>query len=263
MPSAKDIKLDDNTSFLLIGEGGTHKTFFIGTCPLPAFVFDLDDGMAIHAGRENIDYETYKELPKGQKIQKWQAEKGGWYEYGKAWPAIVKKLNEIGLTMDTGECKYKTLAFDSLTLLTDLCLNSVISDNGGNEYKDGRQMWGAFLNKMTWLFSQFTSWPVLKVLTAHVKRDDNLVTGMVEKLPNVPGQFSGKVGVYFDEVYYTEVKMVPSDPKKPDSPRVPAFVFKSVQDGTVKQAKSRKYNLPNDTPTDFNEVMKIIKARPK
>jgi len=256
MPNAADIKPEANTSFLLIGDGGTHKTFFIGTCPMPAYVFDFDNGMAILAGRSDIDYDTYVEVSNGVKLTDWQ-KANGWYEYGRAWPAILKKLNEIGREMDAGTCKYKTLAFDSLTILTDLCLSYAIRENGG-PFNDGRQMWGVFLNNMTVLFSQFTKWPVTKVLTAHVKRDDNLVMGTVEKLPNVPGQFSGKVGVYFDEVYYTEVKMVALDPKKPTE-KSPIFVLKSVQDGTIKQAKSRKLNVPNDTPTDFNEIMKVAR----
>lgn len=261
MPNAADIKPSDNTSFLLIGDGGTHKTFFIGTCPTPAYVFDLDNGMAVLAGRSDIDYDMYKEVSKDVKLNDWQKD-NGWYAYGTAWPAILKKLNEIGKSMDTGECKYKTIAFDSLTLLTDAALNYIIKENGG-PFRDGRQMWQPFLNNMTTLFNQFTGWPVTKVLTAHIMRSENLVTGMEEKLPNVPGKFSGKVGVYFDEVYYTDVKMVPADPKKPEAGRVPKFVVKTTQDGVMRQAKSRKYNIPNDTPTDFSEIMKIVAARAK
>jgi hypothetical protein len=251
MPSAADIKLDDWTSFLLAGEGGTKKTSFIGTVAKelgPAYIFDMDNGMAPLAGRSDIDYDLYKETSKNQPLMQWQKE-GGWYEWGTAYPALLKKLNDIGKAIDAGNNKYKVVAIDSLTLLTDVALSYIVKQNGG-EFKDGRQMWNVFLNNMSELFGQLTAWPVVKVLTAHIKKDDNLVMGTVEKLPNVPGQFSGKVAVYFDEVYYTEIK-------------AGIAILRTVQDGTIKQAKSRKYNIPDGTPADFGEIMKIINTRRK
>lgn len=256
MPNAADIKIDDNTSFLLVGDGGTKKTTFIGTCPGPIYIFDLDAGVSVLRGRSDIDYDLFKEVSKGQKITQWQKD-AGWYEWGTAWPAILRKLNEIGKAIDDGTNKYRTLGVDSLTLLTDCCLSFIIKQNGG-EFKDGRQMWGVFLNNMSELFGQLSAWPLVKVLTAHVKRDENLVLGTTEKLPNVPGQFSGKVGVYFDEVYFTEV--LTKDDKNV-ALKEPLFVARTVQDGTIRQAKSRKYNLPDKSPLDFRKIMEIVAAR--
>lgn len=277
MPNAADIPIDDWTSFLLIGNKGTHKTHFIGTCPTPAFIFDLDNGMAIHRGRKDIDYQLFKEIPRcragtdGKKkedliqLLDWQKASGGWYEWGTAWPAILAKLNEIGRMMDAGTCPYKTLAFDSLTTLTDLALTYILKghatpENPSGEFKDGRQMWMPFLHNMSNLFDQFSAWPVVKVLTAHVAKDENLIDGgIVEKLPLVPGQFRGKVGIYFDEVYYTDVK-VEKDPKD-DKQKKETFYFRCHQDGMIKMAASRKYNLPDGLPTDYREIMKHVNSR--
>lgn len=268
MPSGADIKPDENTSFLLVGDGGTHKTWFIGTCPQPSFTFDLDNGFSIHRGRADMDFQLFKEVPRVRAgaaedsnkkedlmvLTQWQKD-NGWYEWGTAWPAILKKLNEIGLSMDAGTNKYKTLAFDSLTLLTDAASTYIKKQNAtalnpSGEFKDGRQFWGVFLNNMSELFGQFSAWPVTKVLTAHVKRDENQLLGTMEKLPLVSGQFSGKVGIYFDEVYYTEAKKTPTGYD---------FTIKTQQDGTVKMAKSRKYNLPDGLPTDFRAIMEHLK----
>lgn len=254
MPNAADIKLDDNTSFLLVGDKGTHKTFFIGTCPQPSYTFDLDNGFAIHAGKD-MDYDTFKEVSFGVKLADWQ-KAAGWYEWGMAWPAILKKINDIGKAMDE-KPHYKTLAFDSLTMLTDCALTYILkghatADNPTGVFKDGRQMWQPFLSNMSELFGQFSAWPVTKVLTAHIKRDENLLLGTTEKLPLVPGQFSGKVGVFFDEVYYTEVK-VEGTPKKE------TFYFRCHQDGAIKMAASRKLNLPDGLATDFQAIMAHVK----
>jgi len=262
--NAADIKPGEGTSFLLVGNKGTHKTWFIGTCPTPAYVFDLDNGMAVHAGRADIDFDSFKEIARARAgtagtkaedkltLTDWQRAEG-WYEWGKAWPAILDKLNEIGRSMDAGTCKYKTIAFDSLTTLTDVALTYILrqhadASNPSGEFKDGRQMWQPFLSNMCELFGQFSAWPITKVLTAHIKKDENLIEGTVEKLPLVPGQFSGKVGIYFDEVYYTESKNN-------------IFTFKCRQGSMEKMAASRKYNLPDGLLTDFREIMKHVQAK--
>lgn len=273
MPSGADISLDENTSFLLVGDKGTHKTFFTGTCPQPSYTFDLDNGFAIHQGRADMDFDRFKEVSRCRpgtagtkeedkiKVTDWQREQG-WYEWGTAWTAILDKLNKIGKSMDAGTCKYKTLSFDSLTLLTDAASTYIkkqnaTSENPSGEFKDGRQFWGVFLNNMSELFGQFSAWPVTKVLTAHIKRDENLLLGTTEKLPLVSGQFAGKVGVYFDEVYYTEVK-VDKDPKDANQKKE-SFYFRCHQDGIIKMAASRKLNLPDGLPTDYKAIMEHVR----
>jgi hypothetical protein len=245
MPSAKDIKLDDATSFFLIGDGGTGKTSFIGTCPKPVFNFDTDNGMARLAGQDGIEFETYKELDQNVPIAKWQEKQGGWYEWGTAYPKIKAKLSEIGKTMDTGECKYKTIGIDSLTLFYDL-LFSYTEKERGSPYKDGRQQWGDVLDIATSFYSQFTNWPIIKVVTTHVQRVENKLTQGIEKLPLIGGKFSGKAGILFDEVYYTE--------------RVNGvMIAHTVQDGSLTQAKSRKYNLPDKTELNYNKIMEQVR----
>jgi len=244
MPSAKDIVLDDFTGFLLIGNGGTGKTAFLDTCPKPVFNFDTDNGMARLAGRDGIDYETYVELDQdgnSSKLTPWQIAQGGWYEWGKAYPAIKAKLSSIGKTMDTGECQYKTLGIDSLTMVYDL-LFSYTEKERGTPYKDARQQWGDVLDIATSFFSQFSRWPIIKVLTAHVQLIESKTSGSLEKLPLIGGKFAPKVSILFDEVYYAERENGKS-------------VAITQQSGSYTQCKSRKYNVPNKTELDFNKIM--------
>lgn len=258
MPNAADIKIGTDASFLLVGDGGTHKTWFIGTCPSPIYIFDTDKGMSIHSGRADIDYDTFRELPRGTTLPKtggkiYRADEG-WYEWGTAWPAFLKKLNEIGRLIDEGTCKYRTIGVDSLTMLTDIAMSYILRNNGRSDME--QRDWGTFLSNMTTVFSNLTGWPLVKVLTAHIKRDENLITGTSEKLPNVPGQFAGKVGVLFDEVYYTDFKSTPIKTGEPA--RKVEWFLQTQPDGVIKQAKSRSYNVPSGTPTDFNSVLKYI-----
>lgn len=264
MPNAGEIQPLSDASFLLVGDSGTKKTTFLGTLPPPIYIFDTDKGIAPLAGRADIWYDTFRELPKGQALSKsGRFQDEGWYEYGTAWPAFLKKLNELGKSIDDGTCIFKSVSVDSLTMLTDIAISYILKAN--NRVNMERQDWGAFLSNMTTVFSQLTGWPLVKVLTAHIKRDENQLTQVIEKLPLVPGQFGGKVSVLFDEVYFTNVD---SEPVKTavvggtGKERNLKFWLQTSPDAVVRQAKSRKYNLPNGTPTDFNEVMKhIAKAR--
>jgi len=257
MPNAADIQIGTDASFLLVGDGGTHKTYFIGAAPPPIYVFDLDKGMSIHAGRADIDYDTFRELPYGRKLDPkgkvFRAE-DGWYEWGTAWPAFIAKLNEIGRAIDAGTCKYRTVGVDSLTMLTDIAQSYILKAN--NRTAMEQRDWGAFLSNMTTVFSQLTGWPLVKILTAHIKRDENDLTKTVEKLPLVPGQFAGKVPVLFDEVYFTDFKSTPV--KAGEAARNMQWFLQTQPDGVIKQAKSRSYNVPSGTPTDFREVMKYM-----
>lgn len=256
MPSAKDIKLDDQTSFFLIGRGGTHKTFFITTCPKPVYNFDFDNGMAIAAGKDDIDFDTFIEVARGEKLAPWQVKQGCWFEWGTAYPAVKAKLSEIGKTMDTGDCKYRTIGMDSLTYFYDLLFSYTSKgriDKTGQDYKDGRQQWGDVLLIATEFFGQWTKWPVVKVLTAHIKQDENLAQGSIEKLPLIGGQFAGKVGTLFDEVYYTD-QVVDGKGKR-------LFTAKTLKAGSFAEAKSRKYDLPDGTELDYNKIMEYLKSK--
>lgn len=259
MPNARDIPIDTECSILLIGDSGTKKTSFIWTCPQPSWTADFDKGFSVHAGKD-MDYDTYKELPRGERLDakgKEFTNENGWYEWGTAWAAYLKKINEIGRSIDAGTCKYKTICpSDSLTLMTDCAMSFVLKEN--NRTTPEQRDWQAFLNNMSAVFSQLTAWPLIKIFTAHIKRDENQITGATEFLPLVPGQFSGKVSVYFDEVYFTQVSTVMENQKP-----VTKYTLKTVQTSSFKQAKSRKYNVPDGTPTDFNAVLKFIEARRK
>lgn len=241
MPSAADISNSSTASFLLVGDSGTHKSFFIGTCPSPIYVFDFDDGMAIHAGRADIEYDTFKEAPRGVKVS--STSKLKLYEWGTAWPAFLKKINEVGASIDKGECKFKTLGFDSLTLLTDICQSFILKQNGRDLMQ--KQDWGAFLSNMSEVFSQLTSWPLVKVMVAHIRRMENDLTKVEEKLPLIPGQFSGKVSIYFDEVYYTEAKTTTGKT---------SWSLISQPTSIIRQAKSRRYNVPDGVPTSYESL---------
>jgi len=245
MPTTDDLKLTPFPSILIVGDAGTKKTWLSGQFPKPYF-FDFDKGMAVLRDVKGITYDTFKDAPEASKV--FDPAKGI-YEWGKGWPAFIKKLNEVGSTMDEGKCPYTTIVFDSLTMMGNLALNYVIAEaKRNNRYKSGdpvdQGLWGQQSRLLETTMDQLTSWDIARIVTAHVQRDTNTVTMNVEKLPLTTGKFAGKVGAYFDEVWYIEAK---GD----------KLVIKTKHNAQMRQAKSR-YNLTDESELDFNKLKLVL-----
>jgi hypothetical protein len=265
MPKTEDLKPGDKTSFLLIGDSGTLKTTFLGTLPKPTYIIDTDKGLGTLAGIKGIEYDTFKELSKNEKAPTGRMKEEGFYEWGTAWPAIIARMNEkIGRPLDAGNCEFKAFGVDGLTMLTDCATSYILKQNGKksiDEYKDGRQFWGAFLNNMSEFFGQISAWPMPKALTAHVRRDENQFTGITEKMPLVPGQFSAKVSVYFDEVYFTDIV---NEPVPAGQPKKTRPILHTQSDAAMRAARSRDLKIPTATlPPDYQAIMAWVAKRDK
>lgn len=251
MPNTKDEQASAYPSLLLVGESGTHKTYFIGTCPKP-FLFDFDKTKRVLAGKD-IDFATFRDAPYGSKVT--NPEKGI-YPFGKAYPAFLLKLNQIGAMMENGTCPYETLALDSLTFLGNIALNHVLAENGANNAQAvlnnknsiDQGLWGLQMRLIESVMDQLTAWEIIKVVTAHVQKDTNTVLDTVEKLPYVTGKLAGKIGGLFDEVWYTAVEGAPPNEK---------FVLRTTKDRILAQAKSPS-GVPDKTPTEWKAVEKYL-----
>ena len=250
-PNTNELKTyvpDAGKSILIVGDSGTHKTWFLGTCPDP-YVFDFDKGLAILRGR-TFGYDTFKDAPFGSRLTD---PKQGIYPWGTAWVEFIKRLNDIGAMVEGGKCPYKTLGLDSGTMMSSIAMNYVLKENNRTPKEGPRiQDWGAQIGLIETVMDQLTAWTsFIKVVTCHVQRDKNEITGNIEKLPLLTGKLAGKIGIYFDEVWFADVDTAVDDPEKRN------FTLRTISDGTFRQAKSR-FGVPNKTPTHWEKVAPFI-----
>jgi hypothetical protein len=247
MPNTKDEGASAYPSLLLVGESGTHKTYFIGTCPKP-MLFDFDKTKRVLAGKD-VEFATFRDAPYGSKVV--NPEKGI-YKFGDAYPRFHDHLNKVGMMMEKGDCPYETLAIDSLTFLGNIVLNHVLVHNGANNAQAvlnnansiDQGLWGQQMRVLETIFDQLTAWDIIKVVTAHVQKDVNTVIDSVEKLPYVTGKLAGKIGGYFDEVWYTTTEGVGAAQQ---------FVLRTNKDKILAQAKSPS-GVPDKSPTEWASV---------
>lgn len=243
MSNANDLGLNPTPSIMVVGDSGTHKTYFLTTIP-GIFIFDFDKGMAIARGRD-VEFQTFKDAPHGSKVT---SKEHGIYPWGQAWPAFILRLNQLGETVDKGELR--PIGLDSLTTLSDICMNYVLRETN-SKGPPQIQHWGAQIELMKTVLDQMTAWPVLFAATAHVQRNTNEVTQIVEQLPLLTGKLAGKAGLYFDEVWFTQVKGKSATDRQ--------FVLQTESYGMVKQAKTR-YGVPDGLEATWQAVEKYFRG---
>lgn len=248
MPSGKDLELNPYPSILLVGDSGTHKTFFLGTVP-KIFIYDFDNSLSVIRGK-NFDYSTFRDAPQGSKLV---SPERGIYEWGTAYPRFLEHLNKLGEQIDKGTSPYEAIALDSLTFFGDIVLNYVLKNTNHGPVTPKAPVdpgeWGSQSRLMATVMDQLTMWPVIKLVTAHIQRDNNDITQVTEKLPLTTGKFAAKVSSYFDETYFCDIKY--------EGTKL-TFIAKTLPVQGMK-AKSR-FGVPDNTELDWAHMGKYLLA---
>lgn len=247
MANAKDIT-SGNSNILLVGDSGTWKTGFFGTIaealgPGAVYVFDFDHGMATVRGKD-IEYNSFRDAAKDR------TPRFGLYKWATGWPEFIKKLNELGSLIDKGQGP-KVIGLDSLTFMSELAMNHVLSVQDKPIAHQGS--YGAQQQYIKQVLGELTAWPVRLVATAHIQRDTNDITQVQEKLPLLTGKLAGLISAYFDEVYFTNAEQQADGKQK--------FTVSTSATPSMRQAKSR-WQVPNNTLTDWKEISKFLPALP-
>lgn len=255
MANTKNITSGD-ANILIVGDSGTHKTRFFGTFPPGTVeVADFDKGMASLVGSD-IEYTTFKEASAGQIVKPWQTALGI-YAAGTAWPAFIQWINKIGDRIEKGTGP-RVIGLDSLSFMSMIAMSKILKDNSWDVPNQGA--YGAQQEYLKRVLNQVSAWPVRVVCTAHIKRDENLVTNIVEKLPLLTGQLAGFISAFFDEVYFTDPVAVVAKPAVGAIPAVPArneVVIRTKATPSMRQAKSR-WNVPDGTRLDWAAISPFL-----
>jgi hypothetical protein len=209
--------------------------------------------MAALAGKEGIDYDTFKDAPHGS--SRFVDPDRGIYEHGTGWDAFIKKMNQIGEQIDKGECPYQTLVFDSATLMSQLVMNKILKQDGKAGKNPEIQHYGVESTKLKEAFDQITSWPLIKIVTAHIQRNTNELLNVTEMLPLLTGKFAARSAIYFDEVYFVEVERKAVTGGKVEH----KYVLRTQSTNMMRQARSR-FKVPDGTTADWNSIRSAILA---
>lgn len=125
-----------------------------------------------------------------------------------------EQIDELYATLLAGSHEYNTIIFDSLTELQELNMLYVMAkmkEDPENLERDadipGWTEWNKSGKHVKQLIRLFRNLPMNVIFTALMKEDKDGKTGIVMKLPDLPGKLAHRVAALFDIVlYYTVVE---------------------------------------------------------
>lgn len=237
---AMDIELNSVlVKTLIVGDYGTGKSVFASTFPTPAFLFDFDKGALTYKGKD-FRYAQYPINP------------AGWVEFEKDFNLVIKEAKE-------GE--YKTIVFDSTSLLTDLAMERALQLDPKRSATNG-PLWnvhyGIVRNLVEGKIRQLLQLDANIVVISHLEIVRDQESGAILAMqPLLPGALSIKMPGYFDEVYFAFSKIVSGKPE---------FYLQTLPKGFYK-ARSRisgpQQCLPIEIPNNYPNLVKLIEAEMK
>lgn len=128
-------------------------------------------------------------------------------------------LGEIYTALKAGAHEYQTVVLDSLTELQEMCMSTIMrlmKEDPENAERDpdvpGMYEWNKSEKQVKRLIRAFRGLPMNVIFTSLVKEDKDPRSGMIMKLPDLPGKLAHRVAPLFDVVlYYTIVPQSEED----------------------------------------------------
>jgi len=170
-----------------------------------------------------------------------------------------KEFNQV--VKEAKDGRYKTIVFDSTSLLTDLAMERALQLDPKRSATNG-PLWnvhyGIVRNLVEGKIRQLLQLDANIVVIAHLEIVRDQESGnIVAMQPLLPGALSVKMPGYFDEVYYAFSKVVNTKP---------TFFLQTLPKGFYK-ARSRisgpQQCLPVEIPNDYPALVKLIEAEMK
>lgn len=124
-----------------------------------------------------------------------------------------EQFGELYAALYAGNHGYQTVVLDSLTEIQDLCMRKIMADmkaDPDNFERDpdvpGMYEWNKSEKQVKKFIRLFRDLPMNVIFTALMKEDKDNKTGVVMKLPDLPGKLAHRVAALFDIVlYYTVI----------------------------------------------------------
>jgi len=217
---ARDIT-KDNLKVLLYGKSGTGKTRCLGTLPKPCFVYSFDPGGMLTLRGEDVDY--------------------GYFVDGET-PAPFKDFENHLQTFMRDGADYKSVAVDSATMLTEICMDHIIKC-AKRTPPPQQHDYLVCMSMLTQITKLFLSMKKDVVFICHEELVKDELTGGVQGLPLLTGKLRHRLPLMFDECYRTQTRKQGKETK---------WLWQTQADATY-VAKSR-LSIENLTEQDFQTL---------
>lgn len=179
---------------LLLGNGGTGKTYSIRTARKPVLLHSFDPGgskslrVEVEKGEVTVDsrFETeIRQTPTAYNM----------------WEQEFHRLKNGGVFSQIG-----TYCVDSLTTFSDAVIYELLKRSGRPGGQLQKQDWGTFLNNMKDVISTILNIPCDVIVTGHLTLSQDEATGKTQAGLLIGGQSKDRLPLLFDELYIATAK---------------------------------------------------------
>lgn len=260
MNNLSDLTKKPKYSVLIVGVPGTGKTTLaLSVFPKP-FLLDCDDN-----AYGPVRYLTDNDIPIEGKISTPIFGEDGEMLKREAWlDNAVKELDKA-----FKDPEIETIIIDSLTLLCEMVLVKVLSEQGrslgdlllgetGAQMSDDTmqiQDWGAFRNAMTQFIMGVKSCGKHVVFTGHIKDQKDPVTSSMFTTIAVPGSTANIIAGFFAEAWLLESESSGYGETLKQERRIKTFPPDAM---SKKLGLKSASGLPNNTTINAEEVKKYL-----
>lgn len=221
---------------VIYGNAGCGKSRFAATFPYKCGVIDTDNGALAYVNSPH-DIVTIRPDSKEPNTT-----------------PIAYTYIQAAITHFLSDPQYHGIILDSITTISDACMNHVISINKHYPGIPTLPERNAALETMKSMLSRIQSSNKHFILIAHERMDKDEMTGRIWCRPAVAGQYSASMPVYFDEVYH-------GNPRR--TSHGIEYKFDTAQD-SVCPCKSRLATvipIGDVIDPDFSRIMRMIEAQ--
>ncbi len=172
-----------------------------------------------------------------------------------------EQLNDVYELVSDNPGAVKTVVIDSITELHTMSMEEqmrlvVARDPTREEFVPAPREWGIARAQIRKIIRQFRALPCHLIITAMLRYDEDPVSGIVHKNPQLAGQLQTEIPGYCDIVGLMEIVQAR---KKPNQPREEAKRILYLKEVSRAMVGTRAWNIPSEieNPT-FEQLCKII-----
>lgn len=244
-----DLQQQDFVKQLILGASGSGKTVGACTFPLPIKYMDFD-GKITSAAKffakdkprlEAIDFNAYSKMPiKGDP------------KVGRL-PRIAQFLKDLQEIYDYQNNKkplpFKTLVVDSITTLADSIMEdyryvSQTAVKRPNIDQNSMSDYGLLATHFKQIMTGILALDCNIVFIGHTQLSKDETSGMISNEILFSGQMAGKLGIYFEEVFYAKIDSAGK------------HVWQTKPDTRSAFCRSQR-SLPPEIPSHYDEIMRV------
>ena len=203
-------KTQDKLHVIVVGQKGNGKTQLATTCPFPVLMFSFDpQGTSVIRSKFPHLLEKTKEFPSGKIIvDLYEEDDIDNPQSYKRFRSNLARYRKEGLFTQV-----KTVVLDTMSVMSQRMIWQIMKKEGrslaGVNSKSDKRMHGmqiqdydTVLNFNIIVANQLATLPCHTIITSHMKKDKDELTGGTDWAMALPGQSQTKVPEYVPEFYY-------------------------------------------------------------